>query len=83
MSVSGIARHLQPGDVIVVAQVLGEPTPLIDEIFSKADDLDDIRIFVGMSLSGVMTRMPPGVQLVSSVGMAPNSQLIEAGRMEL
>jgi acyl-CoA hydrolase len=83
VSVSGIARYVQPGDVIVVAQVLGEPTPLIDGIFSHADYLKDIRVFAGMSLSGVMTRVPPGVQLVSSVGMAPNSQLIEAGRMEL
>jgi acyl-CoA hydrolase len=83
VSVSGVARYLRPGDVVVAAQVLGEPTVLIDEILSHTDSLEGIRVFCGMSLSGVMTRAPAGVQLVSSVGMAPNSQLIEAGRMEL
>ena len=59
VSVSGIARYVQPGDVIVVAQVLGEPTPLIDELWSHADYLEDVRVFAGMSLSDVMTHVPP------------------------
>jgi len=69
--------------MITVAQVLGEPTPLVEELISHADHLEGVRVFAGMSLTSVLTRVPPGVQLVSSVGMAPNSQLIEAGRMEL
>jgi acyl-CoA hydrolase len=79
----GITRHIRPGDVVVAGQVLGEPTALIEELFSRADELAGVTLFVGMSVSGVLTRVPPGIGLVSSVGMAPNSDLIAAGRMRL
>ena len=78
-----IARHIRPGDVVVAGQVLGEPTALIEELFSRADELAGVTLFVGMSVTGVLTRVPPGVGLVSSVGMAPNSELIAAERMRL
>lgn len=78
-----ITRHLQPGDVVVVAQVLGEPTVLVDELLRHAAGLDGIRLFVGMSVTDVMTRVPAGVRLVSSVGMPPNSGLIATGQLEL
>jgi len=83
MSQDGITRHIQPGDVVVAAQVLGEPTALIEELFSRVDELTGVRLFVGMSVTGVLTRVPPGIDLVSSVGMAPNSDLIAAERMRL
>jgi acetyl-CoA hydrolase len=79
----GITRHIRPGDVAVVAQVLGEPAALIQELLDHAGELDGVRLFTGMSVTGVMTRVPPGIGLVSSVGMAPNSGLIAAGRMQL
>jgi acyl-CoA hydrolase len=78
-----ITRHIRPGDVVAAAQVLGEPTALIEEILPHSGELTGVRMFVGMSLTGVMTRVPPGIGLVSSVGMAPNSDLIASGRMEL
>ena len=78
-----ITRHIRPGDVVVAGQVLGEPTALIEELFSRADELAGVTLFVGMSVTGVLTRVPPGVGLVSSVGMAPNSELIAAERMRL
>jgi acetyl-CoA hydrolase len=78
-----ITRHIRPGDVVVAAQVLGEPTALIEELLGHAGELTGIRMFVGMSVTGVLTRVPPGIGLVSSVGMAPNSDLIASGRMEL
>ena len=78
-----INRHIQPGDVVVAGQVLGEPTALIEELFSRADELAGVTLFVGLSVTGVLTRVPPAVSLVSSVGMAPNSELIAAGRMRL
>jgi acyl-CoA hydrolase len=83
VSRDGIARHVRPGDTVAVGQVLGEPTALIEELFSRADELAGVTLFVGMSVSGALTRVPPGVGLVSSVGMAPNSELIAAGRMRL
>jgi acyl-CoA hydrolase len=78
-----ITRHVRPGDVVAAAQVLGEPTALIEELFSHADELAGVTLFVGMSVTGVLNRVPPGIDLVSSVGMAPNSDLIAAERMRL
>ena len=78
-----IAGHIRPGDVAVVAQVLGEPTALLEELLAHAGELAGVTLFVGMSVTGVLTRVPPGVDLVSSVGMAPNSDLIAAERMRL
>jgi acyl-CoA hydrolase len=83
MSPDGITRHIRPGDVVVAGQVLGEPTALLEELFSRADELAGVTLFVGMSVTGVLTRVPPGIDLVSSVGMAPNSELIGADRMRL
>jgi acyl-CoA hydrolase len=78
-----ITRHVQPGDVVVVAQVLGEPTVLVDDLLRHAAALEGLRLFVGMSVTDVMTRVPSNVRMVSSVGMSPNSGLIASGQMEL
>ncbi|HEX3965114.1 MAG TPA: acetyl-CoA hydrolase/transferase C-terminal domain-containing protein [Trebonia sp.] len=83
MSTDNIARHIRPGDTIAVGQVLGEPTALVEELIARAGQLDGTRLFVGMSLTDVMTRVPPGIGLVSTVAMAPNNALIAAGRMRL
>jgi acyl-CoA hydrolase len=88
MAATGIARHIRQGDVIVAAQVLGEPTALLDELAGAADagaagQFGGVRLFTGMTLTGVPARMPPGIRLVTSVGMAPNSGLIADGRMDL
>jgi acetyl-CoA hydrolase len=83
VSADQITRHIRPGDVVVAAQVLGEPTALIEELLGHASELADVRMFVGMSVTGVLSRVPPGIGLISSVGMAPNSDLVACGRMEL
>jgi acetyl-CoA hydrolase len=83
VTADGITRHVRPGDVIVVGQVLGEPTALVAELIRHAGALGGTRLFVGMSLTGVMTRVPGNVGLVSTVAMAPNAGLIASGRMEL
>jgi acyl-CoA hydrolase len=83
MSVPEILTYLRPGDTIAVEQVLGEPTVLVDELLRHADALPGVRLFVGMSVTDVMARVPAGIGLVSTVGMAPNSQLIGEGRMQL
>jgi acyl-CoA hydrolase len=83
MTSDGITRHVRPGDVVVVGQVLGEPTALVEELIAQAGQLNGTRLFVGMSLTGVMTRVPDNIGLVSSVAMAPNAGLIASGRMEL
>lgn len=83
MSGSGILRHLRPDDVVVVEQVLGEPTALLDELLSQGGDLPDITLFVGMSITDVFTRVPAGIKMLSTVGMALNSRLMAAGQLEL
>src|SRR5258708_30230144 len=83
MTPDRITRHVRPGDVVAVGQVRGEPTALVEELIRHADALDGTRLFVGMSLTNVMTRVPGNVGLVSSVAMAPNAGLIASGRMEL
>jgi acyl-CoA hydrolase len=83
MTRDGITRHIRPGDTVVAAQVLGEPTALIEELLAHGDELPGLTLFVGMSVSGVLPRVPPGVSLVSSVGMAPNADLIASERMRL
>jgi acyl-CoA hydrolase len=83
VSADSITRHIRPGDVVVAGQVLGEPTALIDELLAHAAELAGVTLFVGMSVTGVLPRVPPHIGLVSSVGMAPNSDLIACGRMRL
>src|ERR1700729_853023 len=83
MSTDNITRHIRPGDVVAAPQVLGEPTALIEELIRHAGELAGVTLFVGMSVTGVLPRVPPGIGLVSSVGMAPNAELIAAGRMRL
>ena len=83
MSSDNLTRHVRPGDVVAVGQVLGEPTALIEELIRHAGELAGVTLFVGMSVTGVLPRVPPGIDLVSSVGMAPNSELIATDRMRL
>jgi acyl-CoA hydrolase len=83
MSVPEILSYLRPGDTVAVEQVLGEPTVLVDELLQCAAALPGLRLFVGMSVTDVLARVPAGVGLVSTVGMAQNSQLIGEGRMQL
>ncbi|WIX75650.1 acetyl-CoA hydrolase/transferase C-terminal domain-containing protein [Amycolatopsis carbonis] len=83
MSVPEILTYLCPGDTIAVEQVLGEPTVLVDELLHHADALPGVRLFVGMSVTGVLTRVPARIGMVSTVGMAANTQLIGEGRMQI
>ncbi len=78
-----ILAHIRPGDNVAVEQVLGEPTALLEEIIAHAGSLPGARLFVGMSITGLLPRIPAGIGLVSTVGMPPNSQLIAEGRLRL
>lgn len=74
---------VHPGDRLVAAQTLGEPTELLAELFSDLAGTPDIELFAGMSLTGVLSEAPPGMALRSFVGLGANSSLIGAGRMSL
>lgn len=78
-----IRAHLQPGDHIVAAQVLGEPTELISAVFEAAVDIARLRLFVGMSLTDVVRAAPPELALSSFVGIGANGALRAEGRLDL
>ena len=78
------ADLITPGDLLVAGQVLGEPTALLDELFSSAAErLQGCRLFTGMSLTDVLERAPAGLGLLSFVGMGAAGRLLKAGRLDL
>jgi acetyl-CoA hydrolase len=76
------AGLINPGDLLVAGQVLGEPTALLDELFANGR-LDGCRLFTGMSLTDVLNRAPDGLELLSFVGMGAAGRLHKAGRLDL
>jgi acetyl-CoA hydrolase len=77
------ADLVNPGDLMVAGQVLGEPTALLNQIFAEPARLAGARLFTGMGLTSVMERAPAQLRLLSFVGMGANARLLAAGRMEL
>lgn len=80
---AGIRALVRPGDLIVVAQTMGEPTALLDEVYASVHGLPNLRMFVSMSLTSSFARAPREVALCSFVGMPPLSDLMAEGRLEL
>jgi acyl-CoA hydrolase len=72
---------ITPGALLVAGQVLGEPTALLDALFSER--LPDVRLFAGMSLTSVLERAPAEVSVLSFVGMGSNAKLLAQGRLSL
>jgi acyl-CoA hydrolase len=59
---------LRPGDLVVVAQGVGEPTPLLEQLLSAAPP--DIEVFVGLSHSTALDA-PCRMPLLSFGAMGP------------
>ena len=80
-------EHLvEPGDLVVTGQVLGEPVALLSRLLAAdapAIRGGGFRLFGGMTLTDTVTAAPPSVTLSSFVGLGANAGLIAAGRMEL
>jgi acyl-CoA hydrolase len=51
MNRSVLANHLRRGDHVVVGQATGEPSGLVDELFSLAAGLGQLNVFCGFSLN--------------------------------
>lgn len=51
MDTSVLARHLRPGDHVVVGQATGEPPGLVAELFALAPGLAPLNVFCGYSLN--------------------------------
>ena len=73
---------VEPGDLVVAGQVLGEPVALLERLFARPAG-GGYRLFTGMSLTGVLDSAPPDVELCSFVGMGAAGVLIASGRMDL
>lgn len=59
---------IRPGDLVVVAQGVAEPTPLLEEVLAGAPE--GIEVFVGRSHSEILSR-PTRVPLLSFGAMGP------------
>lgn len=73
-------RLLKPGDLVVVAQGIGEPTPLLHQLLDAAPD--GIEAFVGLSHSTALVR-PFTIPLVSFGGLGPLGRPPHRGRIEI
>lgn len=70
------ARLLRPGDLVVVAQGVGEPTPLLEQLLEARPH--GVEVFVGLSHSdALVTGRPP--PLVSFGAMGPLGKHAAAG----
>jgi acyl-CoA hydrolase len=75
---------LRPGDLIVVAQGVGEPTPLLDQLVAAGPSLPDVEVFVGLSHSGALRN--PGARslsLLSFGAMGPLARLAADGHVSV
>jgi acetyl-CoA hydrolase len=59
---------IRPGDLVVVAQGVGEPTPMLEQLLDAAPA--GVEVFVGLSHSDALTRPSP-LPLVSFGAMGP------------
>jgi hypothetical protein len=82
-SAARVVDAVSPGDLLVAGQALGEPTALLDTLFAAHRGLDGVRLFVGMSVSSVLDRVPDGISVFSFVGMGRNAKLLALGRLGL
>ncbi len=68
---AGWPALLRPDDLVVAGQGVGEPTPLLEQLFA-ADLPGPLEVFVGLSHSRALTgSLPPGVSLASFGAMGP------------
>lgn len=73
---------LRPGDLIVIAQGVGEPTPLLDQLVAAGPSLPSVEVFVGISHSGAL-RDPAArsLSLLSFGAMGPLVRLAADGHV--
>lgn len=71
---------VRPGDLVVVAQGVGEPTALLQHLVHS--NRTDVEVFVGLSHSGVLVGANPP-PLVSFGAMGPLAQHASRGRLSI
>jgi len=60
---------LRPGDGIVVGNLSAEPAGLVEAVWRAAAAVDDLEVFLGMSLHDHAPLVPPGVRVRSYGGL--------------
>lgn len=77
-----ITDILRPGDLVVVAQGAGEPTPLLDQLVRCGHAVADLEVFVGLSHSDVLLQPAAReLSLVSFGAMGPLARLAAENRV--
>jgi acyl-CoA hydrolase len=82
---------LRPGDLVVVGQGVGEPTPLLERLLRDAGTVPDVEVFVGLSHSRALTGDAArtgtdgagGPSLLSFGAMGPLARLAAAGGVSI
>lgn len=75
---------LQPGDLVVVGQGVGEPTPLFEQLARAGASLRDTEVFVGLSHSSVLTDgSAHSLSLLSFGAMGPLAQRASASGVSI
>ena len=69
---------VRPGDLVVVAQGVGEPTPLLEQLLAAAPA--GVEVFVGLSHSEALTRPSP-LPLVSFGALGPLGRASRRGEV--
>ncbi|TCK25200.1 acetyl-CoA hydrolase/transferase family protein [Pseudonocardia endophytica] len=77
---TGWLSLVRPGDLVVVAQGVGEPTPLLTDLLDAAPA--DVEVFVGLSHSDALTG-PTSMPLVSFGALGPLGRPPHRGTVEI
>ncbi len=79
-----IRRYLQPGDLVVVAQLGAEPTSLTDALFAASRDIPGLRVLTSFPLGAPEARMAAtGVKFLAMDGFGANGALFLEGRLDI
>jgi acyl-CoA hydrolase len=63
-----LARHLKPGDRIVMGQACGEPSALLASLIAQGGDIGGLSLFIATSFSGAFTPDISSSFALSSMG---------------
>ncbi|MEL0323608.1 MAG: hypothetical protein VXA00_04510, partial [Rhodospirillales bacterium] len=75
-------KYLEPGDLVVVAQLGAEPTKLTAALFNAAKDIEGIRVLTSFPLGDAETRLAnEHIRFLSMDGFGANGQLFQKGRL--
>ncbi|MBC7379568.1 MAG: methyltransferase [Burkholderiaceae bacterium] len=80
MSPSVLARHLRPGDHVVVGQATGEPPGLVGELLALAAGLGRLDVFCGYSLNPAWGGpIDPALHVTTYCGLGSVRHIVERG----